>query len=451
MSAVLLRGFALAGRFARVVAAAFLLLALAPLVATAMDIREIVSPGGVRAWFVEDHALPIVTVRFALKGGATLDPAGREGLSSLMSTLFDEGAGDLDSDAFQQKEDEVGIEMSFDATRDALYGSFRVLSADLDRGLDLLALAVGAPRYDADAVERMRTQLIAGIESKARDPNTEAGRQWRAHLYGDHPYGRDDDGTADSLRAITADDLRAGLARLMTRENLVVGVVGDIDDAALAAALDRVFGHLPERSDAAAIAEAATRFGGRIAVDAATPQTSITMAWPGIDRAAPEFMAAFVMNHIFGGGTFSSRLFNEVREKRGLAYGVDAAIVDQRYSSLLLVSTATRADRAAETIAIILDEAARIARDGVTGKELADAKKNIIGSYAIANLSSSTKIARTLVELQLIGLPRTYLDDREALINAVTADQVQAIAARLFAVDPNIMAVGPAGAIEVGK
>ncbi|MFZ1680215.1 MAG: pitrilysin family protein [Rhizobiaceae bacterium] len=451
MNATLVRGFAAAGRFARVVAAAFVLLALAPLVATAMDIREIVSPKGVRAWFVEDHTLPIVTVRFALQGGANLDPAGREGLASLMSTLFDEGAGDLDSDAFQEKQDEVGIEMSFDAKRDALYGSFRVLSDDLDSGLELLALAVSAPRYDSEAVERMRTQLIAGIESKARDPNTEAGRRWRAHLYGDHPYGRDDDGTTDSLGAISTDDLRAGLARLFSRANLVVAVVGDIDGDALAAALDRVFGHLPERSDVAAIAEADTKFGGRIEVDAATPQTSITMAWPGIDRADPDFMAAFVMNHIFGGGTFSSRLFNEVREKRGLAYGVDSGIADQRYSSLLLVSTATRADRAAETIAIILDEAAKIARDGVTEKELADAKKNIIGSYAIANLSSSTKIARTLVELQLIGLPRTYLDEREALINAVTADQVRAIAARLFAVDPNIMAVGPAGAIEVKK
>ncbi|MBK8456007.1 MAG: insulinase family protein [Phyllobacteriaceae bacterium] len=412
-----------------------------------MDIREVVSPKGVKAWLVEDHGLPIITLRFAFRGGSTQDPAGKEGLAKLMAGLFDEGAGDLDSDAFQIKMDSIGAEMSFDAGRDALYGNLRLLSESREEALGLLALALDKTRYDEKPVERIRAQLLAGIEASANDPETKAGDVWRAALYADHPYARRDDGTADSLKAIAIDDLRAAKARLLGRDNLVVAVVGDIDEATLAVELDRVFGGLPERAGLAPVTEIEPKLDQRIpVVEASLPQTTLQFAWPGVDRDAPEFFAAYVMNHIYGGGTFSSRLYMEVREKRGLAYGVGSGLVDQDWSKMLFVQTATRADRAAETIAIVLEEAAKIARDGVTAAELKAAKANIIGSYAINNLSSSKAIARTLADLQLIGLPRDYIDKRAAFIDAVTADEVKAVAAKLFSARPAIMALGPDGA-----
>lgn len=432
----------------RIVATAIVLTILAPLVARAMEIQEVVSPKGVRAWLVEDHTLPAVTLRFAFRGGSTQDPAGKEGLVNLMSSLFDEGAGDLDSDAFQKKADDIGAEMSFDAGKDALYGNLRVLTADRKDALDLLALALNNTRFDAEPVERIRAQVLSGIEASARDPETLAGDAWRKALYGDHPYARRDDGNAETVAAITIDDLRTARSRLLARDNLVVAAVGDIDAATLGKELDVVFGNLPEKAGLTPVANIEPKLGQKVPViEASLPQTTLQFAWPGVDRHDPDFYAAYVMNHIFGGGTFSSRLYNEVREKRGLAYGVSSALVDQEYSRALFAQTATRADRAGETIRIVLDEAAKLVSGGVTDEELAAAKKNIIGGYAISNLSSSRSIARALAELQLIGLPRDYILKREDYINAVTADEVKAIAAKLLSVPPAVMALGPDGAL----
>lgn len=438
-----------ARRMVAVIVAALACIIVAPLVARAMDIQEVVSPKGVKAWLVEDHGLPIITVRIAFRGGSTQDPPGKEGLTRLMAGLFDEGAGDLDSDAFQTRMDDIGAEISFDAGRDALNGSLRLLSESRDEAFAMLALALNKTRYDDKPVERIRAQLIAGIEASANDPETRAGDVWRVALYGDHPYARRDEGTAETLKAVTIEDLRQARARLLGRDKLVVAVVGDIDPATTAQELDRIFGDLPEKATLAALSRIEPRLDQTIPVIEATlPQTTLQFAWPGVDRDAPDFFAAYVMNHIFGGGTFTSRLYMEVREKRGLAYGVGSALFDQDWSNMLFVQTATRADRAAETIGIVLDEAAKIARDGVSDDELKAAKANIVGSYAINNLSSSRAIARTLADLQLIGLPRDYIDRRESYINAVTAADVKAAAAKLFSARPAIMALGPDGAFK---
>lgn len=436
-----------ARRFVTALVAALAFVVAAPMLARAMDIQDVVSPKGVKAWLVEDHGLPIITLRFAFRGGSTQDPAGKEGLAKLMAGLFDEGAGDLDSDAFQTKMDAIGAEISFDAGRDALYGNLRLLSESRDEAFGLLALALNRTRYDDKPVERIRAQLLAGIEASANDPETKAGDVWRAALYGDHPYARRDDGTAASLKSVAVDDLRAAKKRLLGRDNLLIAVVGDIDARTLAGELDRIFGELPQKADLAKVDQVEPRLDQTIpVVEASLPQTTLQFAWPGVDRDAPEFFAAYVMNHVFGGGTFTSRLYMEVREKRGLAYGVGSGLIDQDWSKMLFVQTATRADRAAETIKVVLDEAEKIARDGVTEAELKAAKANIVGSYAINNLSSSQAIARTLADLQLIGLPRDYIDKRAAYIDAVTSADVKAVAAKLFSVRPAIMALGPDGA-----
>ncbi len=448
----MLRPHATVAAMLRVLATAILFTLLGPLVARAMEIQEVVSPKGIKAWLVEDHALPALTLRFAFRGGTTQDPAGKEGLVNLMAGLFDEGAGDLDSEAFQKKEDDVGAEMSFDAGNDALYGNLRVLSESRSEAFSLLALALTKTRYDSEPVERIRAQILAGIEGAAHDPETLAGDTWRKALYADHPYARRDEGTAGSVAAITVDDLRAEHDRLLARDNLLIAVVGDIDAATLGKGLDEIFGDLPEKAQLTPVAQVEPKLDQTIpVVEASLPQTTLQFAWPAVDRHDPDFYAAYVLNHIFGGGTFSSRLYTEVREKRGLAYGVSSALVDQEYSRALFAQTATRADRAGETIKIVLDEAAKMVRDGVTEDELAAAKRNIIGGYAISNLSSSRSIARALTELQVIGLPRDYILKREDYINAVTVDEVNAAAKKLLSVRPAIMALGPDGAFAAVK
>lgn len=431
--------------FAWLPATILLVLALAMPARAEVKIQEVVSSSGVRAWLVEDYTVPIISIRFAFKGGSTQDPVGKEGLANLMTGLFDEGAGDLDSDAFQIRLDDAAAEMGFSASPDATYGSMRMLAESQDEAFELLRLATASPRFDQAPIDRIRSQIVTGIEASALDPSTKGQIAWRQALYGAHPYARREEGTAETLAAITRDDLKAFQTRLFARDNVTVGVVGAISAEQLKKRLDQVFGGLPEKAQLASVERAQTKLGQQIRVDYKLPQTSIQLAWPGLERSDPDYFAAYLMNHIFGGGTFSSRLFEEVREKRGLAYGVDSFLYNRDYDAGLVVSTATRADRAAETLAIIRAEAKRMADEGPTPAELAFAKQYVTGAYAIANLDSSSGIARTLVDLQMDQLGIDYIDRRVKLIDDVTLDQVKAVAKRLLASEPAVMLVGPVG------
>jgi zinc protease len=412
--------------------------------AAEVAIQEVTSDKGVTAWLVEDYSVPIVAIRFSFSGGNTQDPPGKEGLSELMSRLFDEGAGDLDAEGFQTKLDDAGAEMRFGAGRDTIYGSMRMLAEKRDEALDLLELAVEKPRFDAAPVDRIRSQMVAGIVASAKDPDTEAQVKWAEALYGAHPYARPDDGTEKSLATITAEDLSAYHKAVFARDTLKVAVVGAIDAETLKRKLDELFGDLPEKSNLRPVTNVDLNLGQEVRVDYDLPQTSLQLAYPGVSRDAPDFFAAYLMNHILGGGTFTSRLFDEVREKRGLAYSVGSSLVTNKYSSGLVISTGTRSDRAPETLQVMRDVIRRMAEDGPTEAELAAAKKFVVGSYALNNLDTSTAIAATLLSLQEQGLGIDYIERREALIDAVTLDQVKAVSRKLLLAEPALLVVGPA-------
>ena len=409
----------------------------------AVQIKEVVSPKGIRAWLVQDDFVPLISMRFSFKGGSTQDPEGKEGLANLMTGLFDEGAGDLDSNTFQEQLDDVGAEMSFNADDDRITGSVRMLADKRDAAAELLTLAVNQPRFDQAPIDRIRQQVVAGIKASERDPNTIAGRKFAVALYGDHPYARQSDGTEQSLNTITRDDLVAFHKRNFARDNLIVGVVGSISPEDLAPLLDKVFGDLPEKAQLEPVSDAQLGFGQTTRFDYVLPQTSISMVYPGVRRQDPDFFPAYIMNHILGGGTFSSRIYNEVREKRGLAYSAGSNLINRDHMAALMVSTATRADRANETLQILKTEIARMAKDGPTEEELAEAKKYLVGSYAVNNLNSSSAVASTLLGLQDENLGRDYIDKRADLINAVTLDQVRAVAGKLLETEPAVLIVGP--------
>ncbi|GHD14062.1 M16 family metallopeptidase [Tianweitania populi] len=420
-------------------------LTMQPLMAhAAVKIQEVKSQSGVTAWLVEDYSVPIISMRFAFKGGSVQDPAGKEGLATLMSGLFDEGAGDLDREAYQDRLDDSGAEISFASSTDEIQGSFRAIQEDLDEGMKLLALSVQKPRFDAEPVERIRSQLLAGIAARSRDPQEQAKIAWSRAVYGSHPYARQEDGGTQSLTSLTRDDLLAMHKAQFARDNLVVSVVGAIDPEKLKAYLDEVFGALPEHAELREIPQADMKLGQDIKIDYDLPQTSIQLAYPGVSRKDPGFFAAYLMNEVLGGGTFLSRLFEEVREKRGLAYGVGSSLSTRRYSSALAIGTATRADRSGETLDLIRQEVKRMADGGPTQEELDKAKRYTIGAYAINNLDSSGSIAATLTQIQLEDLGIDYIERREGLIEAVTLDDVKAQAKRLLEAQPAIMIVGPA-------
>lgn len=409
----------------------------------AVSIQDVVSPKGIHAWLVEDYSVPVVTIRFAFGGGTTQDPDGKEGLASLMTGLFDEGAGDLDSEAFQEKLDDAGAEMSFNADRDRIYGSMRMLASEKDAAFGLLELAVEKPRFDQKPIDRIRAQLVSRIRASENDPDTQAAIAMSKALYGDHPYSRRTDGTPETLAKITSDDLKAFHHRLFARDDLTVAVVGAIDAESLKKVLDQVFGDLPEKAGLTPVPDVQPKLDQQVQINYDLPQTSLQLLYPGVKRNAPDFFAAYLMNQVLGGGTFSSRLFEEVREKRGLAYGATSNLIDREHADGLVIQTATRSDKASETLGIVRDVVKKMAAEGPSANELAEAKKYVIGAFAISNLDSSTAIARTLVDLQIDDLGIDYIQTREAKINAVTLDEVKAEAKKLLSAEPAILIVGP--------
>lgn len=405
--------------------------AIAP--AGAVDIQRVVSPGGIEAWLVSEPAVPLVSIQFAFDGGAAQDPADKPGLANLLSSLLDEGAGEIRAAEFQERLETLAIEMSFDASRDAFYGELRTLTENLDEAADLLRLAINEPRFDEDAVTRMRAQVLASLRRELQDPDAVAGRQWSRLVFGeDHPYGRPVNGTLDSVARITADDLRAYRERVFARDTLKIAVVGDIGAERLAPLLDEMFGPLAAEARLDPVPEAALP-GGDLTeiVEMEIPQTVIRFGGPGLKRDDADFMPAFVVNHILGGGAFSSRLYQEVREKRGLSYSVYSYLYPLEYSALFLGGAATRNDRAAESLDIIRAELARMAAEGPSEEELDKAKRYLKGSYPL-RFDTSSKISRQLVEIQRDGLGIDYINIRNDLIDAVGIEDARRAARRLL-------------------
>ncbi|MBB3951975.1 M16 family metallopeptidase [Aureimonas jatrophae] len=432
-------------RFSGIVAFAGTLLA-AP-IAQAVTIQEVTSPGGVHALLVEDYTNPLIAMRFAFKGaGSTGDDPDREGTANLLSGLLDEGAGDIPSQDFQRKLDELGVSLSFDAGLDNFSGNFRTIVENEDEAFDLLRLSLNAPRFDEEPVERIRGQILAGIRGDENDPGTLAGRAFRNTVFPNHPYSRPVEGTLESVPAITVADLDRFRRTAFSRGNLVVGVVGAISKEALAARLDEVFGPLAATPKLRPVPEIVPVTGKVEAVPLDLPQTRIQFVLPGVKRDDPDFFAAYLMNHVLGGGTFTSRLYQEIREKRGLAYGAGSSLSNYEHAALLAGSTATRSDKASESVALIRQELKRMAYQGPTEEELNSAKAFVKGSYAVQNLSSSLAIASTLVGIQLDNLGTDYIDRRQALIDAVTIEDARRVARELLSADPTVITVGPEGA-----
>jgi zinc protease len=307
----------------------------------------------------------------------------------------------------------------------------KTLVRNLDSAIDLLALAVNKPRLDADAIERVRAQLIAGLKRELKDPDAMAAKAFREAAYGDHPYGQPGRGTLDTVPAITREDLAALRAKLMARDVLKIAVVGAIDAATLERHLDRVFGDLPATGGLKTIADVSIgNLGARKVVDVDVPQSTIRFALPGIARQDPDYWTGVVVNHILGGGVFSARLFKEVREKRGLAYSVYSQLASYDHSNLLQGGTSTKNERAAESIAVIEEEIGKLCADGPS-EELDKARKVLVGSYAL-RFDTSTKIAGNLVALQMENYPVEFLDERNGRIERVTLEDTKRVAKRLF-------------------
>lgn len=399
-----------------------------------VKIQEVVSPGGITAWLVEDHSIPFTAVQFGFRGGTSLDAPDKRGAVYLMSGLIEEGAADLDARAYARELESLAASFSYDASADAVAVSARFLTENRDQVVDLLYDTLHKPRYDQEAIDRVRAQVISGLRSDEKDPGDIAGRTFRSMTYGDHPYGSEGKGTVATVSALTRDDIVAAHKAVFARDRLFVGAVGDITPEDLGKLLDHLLLDLPETGAAIPGNAEVTINGGITVVPFDTPQSVAVFGQPGIHRDDDDFFAAYVMNNILGGGSFESRLMDEVREKRGLTYGVYSYLVPRDLANVYMGSVASSNDRIAEAIDVISAEWDRMRRDGVTEKELNDSKTYLTGAYPL-RFDGNSQIAGILTGMQMQGLPIDYINTRNDKVNAVTLADVNRVAAKLL--DPN--------------
>ena len=409
--------------------------------AQAVEIQHVVSDKGIEAWLVEEHALPMIVLKAGWEGGALKDPEGKEGLTKMMAGLLNEGAGEYDSQAFQAKLDDLAIQLGFDASQDDVDVSLKTLTENRDEAVKLLKLALKRARFDQDAIERIRAQMKVSLQRNAQDPAKKAYEVWYDAALPGHLYARPSGGTVESLDSITRPQLAAAQMHLLGRNNLHVSVVGDITADELKVLLDDVFSDLPEVAILGDEFNTDVKVGAQMLItERDIPQSIVVFGGPGLLRADPDFIPAFVMNYILAGGNFSSRLMIEVREKRGLAYSVGANFYPLDHVGLFLGRVATQNERVGETLAIIKSEIALMAQKGVSDVELVNAKTYLTGSYPL-RFDSNEKIASQLLALQMGGLNIDYVVKRNGLINAVTQADIARVADRLLHSDELIISI----------
>jgi len=413
-----------------------------PLTAEAITVKTVPSPAGVETWLSEEHALPMIAVSISLPGGSAYDPQGKAGLAALTAALLDEGAGDLDSSAFKQAMESRAIRLSAQADRDNMVVSLTTLSENAPEAFRLLAMALAHPRFDSEAVERMRASRLAEIKQQDQRASSVAANAWFVAYFGSHPYAHDESGTAESVEALTIADIKSFAAGHLVRDKVKIAAAGDITQAQLRRYLQGVIGPLPAKTvpPVARLSEPGKPSSKVIPRDEAAPVAMFGLLGPM--RLDPDFIPTFVANYIFGGGGFSARLMTEVRDKRGLTYGISTQQVDFRGAAIIMGTVQSEKSKIGTALDVTKSEMARFASGGATEKELADAKTYLTGSFPLT-LDSNAKIARTLNGFQRVGLAPDYVDKRNALIQTVTLREVNAMAKKYY--DPERLVVVVAG------
>ena len=414
----------------RVLTALWVLLIATPALA-AVEIQEVTTEGGIDAWLVEEHSIPIVALDIRIEGGTSLDEAGKRGATNLMMALIEEGAGDMDARAFQAAREDLAASFGFRAYDDTVMITADFLKENQDEVIALLREALITPRFDQDAIDRVRAQVLSGIASDAKNPSRIASAAFDGMAFGDHPYGTSPDGTVDSVSALTREDMLTAHRNALVGSRVYVGAVGDITPEELSEMLDTLLGDLPEDGPALPEDTDVALEGGVTVIDYETPQSVALFGHQGIERDDEDFFAAYMINHRLGGSGFESRLMIEVREKRGLTYGIRTYLVPKFHAEVILGNVASSNATIAEAIDVTRAEWDRMATEGMTQEELDRIKTYLTGEYPL-RFDGNAGIASILVGMQVIGLPPEYVVNRNDYIEAVTVEDINRVAGELL-------------------
>ena len=408
-----------------------LLMALATPVVAAVPIQKVTSPNGLTAWLVEDHGIPFTALQIRFGGGTSLDAEGKQGAVNLMTALIEEGAGDLDAIGFATARDDLAASFRFSSNLDSVSVAAQFLSENRDQAVQLLTDALNKPRFDQDAIDRVRGQVIAGIEAEAKDPSVIAGQLEAARNFGNHPYGTNESGTLDSVIGLSRDDILAAHAGALALDHVTIAAAGDITPNELGVILDQILGQLPKTGAARPINAILNESGGTAVQDFPGPQSVVIFGHGGLRVDDPDFMTASIVNEIFGGDRFTARLMTEVRDKRGLTYGIGTDLASLKYAELMAGQFQASNEKVAQAIAVVTEEWTKIATGDITAAELEAAKTYSIGAYPLRFDGNST-IASILVGMQVNGFAMDYPKTRNDKVRAITLDDANRVAKRLF-------------------
>ena len=398
----------------------------------AVEVQEITSPGGIKAWLVEEHSIPFTALEIRFRGGAALDAPGKRGAINLMMAILEEGAGDLDAQAFAEAREALAAKYRFNVYDDVATVSAQFLTENRDEAAGLLKLALMEPRFDAEAIDRVREQVLSIIRAEETDPSDIAGKTFDKLAWGDHPYASSRNGTVETVTSLTRDDMLDAHGRVFGKDRLYVAATGDITAEELGLLLDELLGGLPEEASVPLAPRAEYQLEpGVTVVPFDTPQSVALFGHQGIRRDDPDYIPAFILNEIFGGRGLESRLMRELREERGLTYGISTALLPMEYGELVIGQVRSDNSKMAESIDLIKQEWKRIAREGVTAEELEEAKTYLTGAYPL-RFDGNAQIARILVGMQMIGLPVDYIRTRNDQVRAVGLDEVNRVAKRIY-------------------
>ncbi|GGA94807.1 peptidase M16 [Allosediminivita pacifica] len=397
----------------------------------ATDIQTVESENGFTAWLAEEHSIPFVALELRFRGGASLDEEGKRGATNLMVGLLEEGSGDMDARGFAAAAESIAANFSYDVGDDAVAVSARFLTETRDEAVDLLRQSLVEPTFSETALERVRAQVLSSIRSDVTDPDTLAAESFAKAAFGDHPYGSPYIGSLESVAALTREDMQTALHNAIAQDRVYVSAAGDITPEELSQLMDDLLSDLPETGAPMPEDVDVQMQGGETVVPFDTPQSTVVFGHEGIARDDPDFFAAYVMNHILGGGGFEARLMQEVREKRGLTYGVYSYLVPKDHGPVYMGRVASANDRVGEAVQVIRDEWARMAEEGVTEEELERAKTYLTGAYPL-RFDSNAAIAGILVGMQLDGLDPEYVLTRNDKVEALTVEDINRVAKRLL-------------------
>jgi zinc protease len=414
----------------------FVFLGTMPTYANGLKIQEVKSASGISAWLVEDKTIPILSLRFQFIGaGSVNDTLDKQGVSQLLSTMMDEGAGDLDSKAFQETLTNNSISLSFSSGRDDFGGELKTLSKYRDTAFSMLSLALTKPRFDAEPLARMKEANLVRIRSNMTDPEWMNARLVNHVIYGTHPYAMNSGGTLSSLPRITRDDLVKKHQEQLALDNLIVTVAGDISADELRLALDKIFGGLPKTSTVKKVDPVTLSSSSSLTLyQQDIPQTIVALVLPGIKHEEADYPAAEIMDFVLGSSGFGSRLTDEVREKRGLTYGIYSGFTELEQVALLSIGSSTRNENTQDLIAVTKSVLGKMNSDPITEEELRDAKTYLIGSVPL-QLTSTDRITRFMMALRRDNLPKNYLELREQRLREVTQEDVLRVSQRLLQPD----------------